>query len=228
MIECVATDVATMMVDVTEIQGEVEKASGSRLDSSSSPATGVKTALHKLVTKYAGGEVAERLLGVPAKPRRSVTSPLQCTTLQAVASTIVNRHTLQLPLSILTGACELRSQPYRQQLEGRGGSSCSCCAMRTKTHSCYHLTLVSTRDLLPPNLAFLRVMVRSSLHACSLIQSAQHERNSLVLGLCTPWASAASFTVVPVLAFSLGPEALAPHPFPPPSLSNLVLVMVTL
>ncbi|KAL3142179.1 hypothetical protein ABBQ38_002532 [Trebouxia sp. C0009 RCD-2024] len=70
MIECVATDVATMMVDVTEMQGEVERASGSRLDSSSSPATGVKTALHKLVTKYAGGEVAERLLGVPAKPRR--------------------------------------------------------------------------------------------------------------------------------------------------------------
>lgn len=73
MIECVATDVATMMVDVTEIQGEVERASGSRLDSSSGPATGVKTALHKLVTKYAGGEVAERLLGAPAKPRRLVT-----------------------------------------------------------------------------------------------------------------------------------------------------------
>lgn len=72
MIECVATDVATMMVDVTEIQGEVERASGSRLNSNSSPATGVKTALHKLVTKYAGGEVAERLLGAPAKPRRSV------------------------------------------------------------------------------------------------------------------------------------------------------------
>ena len=70
MIECVATDVATMMVDVTEIQGQVERASGNRLDSSSSPATGVKTALHKLVTKYAGGDVAERLLGVPAKPRR--------------------------------------------------------------------------------------------------------------------------------------------------------------
>ena len=72
MIECVATDVATMMVDVTEIQGHVERTSGSRLDSSSSPATGVKTALHKLVTKYAGEDVAERLLGVPAKPRRSV------------------------------------------------------------------------------------------------------------------------------------------------------------
>lgn len=74
MIECIATDVATMMVDVTEIQGQVERASGSRLDSSNSPATGVKTALHKLVTKYAGGEVAERLLGVPAKPRRFVIS----------------------------------------------------------------------------------------------------------------------------------------------------------
>ena len=73
MIECVATDVATMMVDVTEIQGQVERASGSKLDSSSSPATGVKTALHKLVSKYAGGDVAERLLGVPAKPRRWVT-----------------------------------------------------------------------------------------------------------------------------------------------------------
>ena len=73
MIECVATDVATMMVDVTEIQGQVERASGSRLDSRSSPATGVKTALHKLVTKYAGGDVAERLLGLPAKPRRLVT-----------------------------------------------------------------------------------------------------------------------------------------------------------
>lgn len=74
MIECIATDVATMMVDVTEIQGQVERASGSRLDSSNSPATGVKTALHKLVTKYAGGDVAERLLGVSAKPRRFVTS----------------------------------------------------------------------------------------------------------------------------------------------------------
>lgn len=70
MIECVATDVATMMVDVTQIQGEVERASGSRLDSSNSPATGVKTALHKLVTKYAGGDVAERLLGAQTKIRR--------------------------------------------------------------------------------------------------------------------------------------------------------------
>ena len=70
MIECIATDVATMMVNVTEMQDQVEKASGSRLDSSSSPASGVKTALHKLVAKYAGGEVAERLLGAPAKPRR--------------------------------------------------------------------------------------------------------------------------------------------------------------
>ncbi|DBA96950.1 hypothetical protein WJX77_001292 [Trebouxia sp. C0004] len=70
MIECVATDVATMMVNVTEMQGQVERVSGTRLDSSNSPATGVKTALHKLVTKYAGGEVAERLLGAPAKQRR--------------------------------------------------------------------------------------------------------------------------------------------------------------
>lgn len=70
MIECVATDVASMMVNVTEMQGEVERVSGSRLDSSNSPATGVKNALHKLVTKYAGDEVAERLLGAPAKQRR--------------------------------------------------------------------------------------------------------------------------------------------------------------
>ncbi len=70
MIECVATDVATTMVNVTEMQDQVERASGTRLDSSNSPATGVKTALHKLVAKYAGGEVAERLLGAPAKPRR--------------------------------------------------------------------------------------------------------------------------------------------------------------
>ena len=75
MIECVATDVATMMVNVTEMQGQVERVSGSRLDSSNSPATGVKTALHKLVTKYAGGEVAERLLGAPAKQRRCATCP---------------------------------------------------------------------------------------------------------------------------------------------------------
>ena len=75
MIECVATDVATMMVNVTEMQGQVERVSGTRLDSSSSPATGVKTALHKLVTKYAGGEVAERLLGAPAKQRRCATCP---------------------------------------------------------------------------------------------------------------------------------------------------------
>lgn len=72
MIECIATDVATMMVSVTEMQDQVEKASGSRLSSSNSPASGVKTALHKLVAKYAGGEVAERLLGAPAKPRRCV------------------------------------------------------------------------------------------------------------------------------------------------------------
>ena len=75
MIECVATDVATMMVNVTEMQGQVERVSGSRLDSSNSPATGVKTALHKLVTKYAGAEVAERLLGAPAKQRRCATCP---------------------------------------------------------------------------------------------------------------------------------------------------------
>ena len=31
MIECIATDVATMMVNVTEIQDQVEKVSGSRL-----------------------------------------------------------------------------------------------------------------------------------------------------------------------------------------------------
>lgn len=73
MIECVATDVATMMVDVTEMQSQVERASGSKLDTSSSPATGVKSALHKLVSKYAGGDVAERLLGVPTKPRRLIT-----------------------------------------------------------------------------------------------------------------------------------------------------------
>ena len=75
MIECVATDVATMMVNVTEMQGQVERVSGTRLDSSSTPATGVKTALHKLVTKYAGGDVAERLLGAPAKQRRCATCP---------------------------------------------------------------------------------------------------------------------------------------------------------
>ena len=70
MIECIATDVATMMVDVTDLQFQAEQASGERLDSNHTAATGVKAALHKLVKKYAGDETAERLLGAPAKPRR--------------------------------------------------------------------------------------------------------------------------------------------------------------
>lgn len=59
-----------MMVDVTDLQHQAEQASGERLDSSHSAATGVKAALHKLVKKYAGNEAAERLLGPQTKPRR--------------------------------------------------------------------------------------------------------------------------------------------------------------
>lgn len=70
MIECIATDIATMMVNVTDLQFQAEHASGERLNSNHSAATGVKAALHKLVKKYAGDQTAERLLGAPAKPRR--------------------------------------------------------------------------------------------------------------------------------------------------------------
>lgn len=70
MIECIATDVATMMADMTDLQFQAEQASGERLDSNHSAATGVKAALHKLVKKYAGDETAERLLGAPVEARR--------------------------------------------------------------------------------------------------------------------------------------------------------------
>ena len=70
MIECIATDVATMMADMTDLQFQAEQVSGERLNSNHSAATGVKAALHKLVKKYAGDETAERLLGAPAKPSR--------------------------------------------------------------------------------------------------------------------------------------------------------------
>ena len=59
-----------MIEDANEAHLQAEQASGGRLDSSNSAATGVKAALHKLVKKYAGNEAAERLLGPQAKTRR--------------------------------------------------------------------------------------------------------------------------------------------------------------
>ncbi|KAA6429051.1 MAG: hypothetical protein FRX49_01161 [Trebouxia sp. A1-2] len=216
MIECVATDVATMMVNVTEMQGQVERVSGTRLDSSNSPATGVKTALHKLVTKYAGGEVAEKLLGAPAKQRRksgasgsrpprfgSSTTPQQTSRfspLRSRAGSVQTSNQASAPSSRQNsgqlqrpglGLSPLRSQPQWQSSSVLGSPS-----SQPQQHSTLGLSSQSSQpgsnSLLTPQSSQPQWQSNLAYSPHNSMTQQQSTASSLPQSTITPQASAAS------------------------------------
>eukprot|EP00891_Asterochloris_glomerata_P005644 jgi/Astpho2/5644/fgenesh1_pg.00079_%23_78_t len=68
MVECIAADVATLLVDMTDLQGQVEHLH-SQLAPPGAGEAGVPAALRRLVRKYAGEEATEQLLGPPPLAR---------------------------------------------------------------------------------------------------------------------------------------------------------------